>query len=570
MNNTRVHFILFITLFMDTIGIALVMPLIPFYALKFGASPSTITLLFSLHGLMQFIRAPLWGIMSDRFGRRAMLAISIIGSGIAYLWLSQLSVLWMLFAYIALSGIVTASLLLGRVYISDITTKDNRTGGMAMIAAANELGFCFGPIIGGILLGSSSQNPNLALPPLFAAAMSLLAFITASLALPESKPAPTPVKTLAHPRRFSIARLPEMLQPAPTGLLILLLLLLYFGGVGIFVILPLWSKQQLSWGPKEIGYTYVFWGIIAFCVQAGLVKPLAQRFGEANLLLWGLIVFGFGIFLMPFSTNVPLVLGAIAFISSGYSLCIPVLNSLLSQAVGARRQGEILAFAAAISALAGIISPVWTGFIFESVGSSWSFWSLTLFTLVASVFSWQVATGSHLSAAASLQRQRKMKRLFDVLDYDKNGVIEPTDFDQVVKTITELRGWQIGSPDYWVIHSFWTGLGDRLQSLMDADGDGKITPEEWMDCMLRRLDIDFADAFTKLIDSNEDGKIALDELKMFYQAYKIDADQAEASFAQLDLNKDGHISPEEMKEIFDDFMYSDEVKVPGNFLLLGV
>jgi MFS family permease len=112
----RVHFILFISVLVDTIGYGMLLPLLPFYALKFGASAGTVTLLFSVYSLLQFICAPLWGRMSDRFGRRPTLLLSLIGSTLAFLWLSQASTLWMLFACRILEGIMAASFLLAMVY----------------------------------------------------------------------------------------------------------------------------------------------------------------------------------------------------------------------------------------------------------------------------------------------------------------------------------------------------------------------------------------------------------------------------------------------------------------------
>ncbi len=563
------YFILFLSALIDTIGFGIVIPLVPFYALKFGASPTVVTLLFSIYALMQFIFAPLWGIMSDRFGRRPMLLLSLIGSSFAYLWLSYASSLWILFACRALEGVMAGSLLLARVCISDITTKENRAKGMTVIGTAFGVGLCLGPAISSILVGSNPQNPNLMLPPLFAAGMSLVGFIIGFFALPESKPGRNSASTQANHSPLSLIKFTELLQTPPMVWLILSLFLNTFVLVGTSAILGIWCQQQLSLSPQEIGYVYMFSGLVSVVVQAGLVERLSKRFGEANLLFGGLVISSFGSFLIPFSTTIPLVLAAIALNRSGNFLGLPLLSSLISQAAGARQQGKILGFAESVSALARIAGPVATGLVFGIFGPSWSFWIFTIAMLLASIFGWQVAKNSRLSSAMSKQRKRKMKRMFDMLDYNKNGVIESTDFEQVVNVITELRGLPFSSPDYWVIHSFWIGFGDNLKNLMDADGDGKITLDEWLEYMGRRLDRDFADSFMKLIDSNQDGEASLNELKTFYQAYKIDTHQTAAAFEKLDINGDGTISSEEMREMLAQFMYSDELNESGN-LFLGV
>jgi len=398
-----VYFILFLSALIDTIGFGIVIPLVPFYALKFGASPTVVTLLFSVYALMQFIFAPLWGMMSDRFGRRPMLLLSLIGSSFAYLWLSYASSLWEVFACRALEGVMAGSLLLARVCISDITTKENRAKGMAIIGTAFGVGLCFGPGISSILVGSNPQNPNLILPPLFAAGMSLVGFIIALFVLPESKPAQNSVKIQANHSPLSFVSFAEILQIPSIVWLILSLFLNTFVLVGTSAILGIWCQQQLSLSPQEIGYVYMFSGLVSVVVQAGLVERLSKRFGKAKLLFWGLVISGFGSFLIPFSTTIPLLLGAIALNRSGNFLCLPLLSSLISQAAGARQQGKILGFAESVSALARIAGPVATGFAFGILAPSWSFWIFTIAMLIASIFGWQVATNSRLSSAISFQ-----------------------------------------------------------------------------------------------------------------------------------------------------------------------
>lgn len=392
--------ILFLSALIDTIGFGIIIPLVPFYASKFEASPTVVTLLFSIYALMQFIFAPLWGMMSERFGRRPMLLLSLIGSSFAYAWLSCASSLWVLFACRALEGVMAGTLLLTvRVYISDITTKENRAKGMAIIGTAFGVGLCLGPAISSILVGSNPQNPNLILPPLFAASMSLVGFIIALLVLPESKPAQQVVKTQNNHSSLNFLGFAQIFQSSLIVWLILSLFLNTFVLVGTSAILGIWCKQQLSLDAQQIGYIYMFSGLVAVVVQAGFVERLTKRFGEANLLFWGLLLSGFGAFLLPFSTTISWVLGAVALNRSGNFLCFPLLSSLISQAAGAREQGKILGLAESVSALARIAGPIATGFVFGMLSPSWSFWIFTIAMLIASILAWQVAKNSHLSSS---------------------------------------------------------------------------------------------------------------------------------------------------------------------------
>ncbi|GET44406.1 MFS transporter [Microseira wollei] len=563
-NNQKVNFILFVSVLADAIGFGLILPLLPFYALKFGASASTITLLFSVYSLLQFSCAPLWGMMSDRFGRRPTLLLSLIGSSFAFLWLSQANTLWMLFGSRILEGIMAASFLLAIVYLSKITTKENRTKDMGVVVAALGLGLCLGPAISSFLVGSDPQHPNLTLPPLFASGLSAIGFIIAFLGLPEL--IKTQAKTQELPHRSSFVTFLEIFNVPPTGIVLFLSFSIMFVGVGIQPILAIWSNQKLGWGPKEIGYTYIFWGGMAVFVQAKLVGPLTKRFGEANSLFGGLAVLGFGVFLIPFSTNLPLVLGAVTVMSIGFSLCRPLLISLLSQSAGAKRQGEVLGFAESASSLGKMVGPLVAGFAYTSLSPDWSFWSGTIVMAVASIFGWYVATASSLSSVTTKQRQRKIKKLFDLLDHNKNGLIELRDFQEGFQAIADIRNWTPDSSDYGIANSFWVGLHNKMQSLIDTNGDGIITMEEWQEYMTSRLDRDFADSFTKLIDINEDGEDCLKKLKMLYHNYKIDKNQDPAVFEEFDFHPYTHISEDEISEIIDQFMYSDELKSSVNLV----
>ncbi|MBW4676471.1 MAG: MFS transporter [Desmonostoc geniculatum HA4340-LM1] len=384
----------------------------------------------------------------------------------------------------------------GNGLFSDITTKENRAKVMALVGAAFALGLCLGPAISSMLVGSDSQNPNLILPPLFSAGMSLFGFTIALFGLPE--PIKAQARTQELPHRFAQAKLVEILNTSPTGILLLLSFLTTFVMLGVMAIIAIWSNQKFGWGPQEIAYFYIFSGIMGAIVQVKLVEPLTKRFGEANSLFGGLVVMGFAVFLIPLSKNLLLVLAAVSLTHSGYFICKPLLTSLLSQSAGAKQQGQVLGIAESFLMLGKILGPLTTGFLFASLGYDWPFWIGTIVMVIASIFGWLMATASKLSSSVSKQRQRKMKKLFDLLDHNKNKVIEPIDFEQGFQAIADIRGWTPDSPDYWIVHSFWVGLQRKIQSLMDTDGDGRITMNEWLKYMNSRLDHDFADSFTEL------------------------------------------------------------------------
>ncbi len=180
---------LFLIVFVDLVGFGLVIPLLPFYAVRFAASPQQVTLLVATYSLLQLVTAPFLGRLSDRIGRRPVLGFSMAVSAVAYLWLGHADALWMLFAARALAGACAGNIAAAQAYIADVTTPENRAKGMGLIGAAFGLGFIIGPALGGFLAGDDPATANLAAPAWVAAALSLIALCGVFFVLPESLPA---------------------------------------------------------------------------------------------------------------------------------------------------------------------------------------------------------------------------------------------------------------------------------------------------------------------------------------------------------------------------------------------
>src|SRR5712692_11340720 len=181
--------ILFLIVFIDLVGFGLIIPLLPFYAERFAASPLHMTALFATYSLMSMVTAPLWGHLSDRVGRRPVLMASMAAAALAYLWLAFATRLWMLFAARAFAGACAGNIAAAQAYVADVTLPEKRAKGMGMIGAAFGLGFIIGPVIGGIVAGDDLATADLATPGLIAAGLSLAAFFGVLLLLPESRSA---------------------------------------------------------------------------------------------------------------------------------------------------------------------------------------------------------------------------------------------------------------------------------------------------------------------------------------------------------------------------------------------
>src|SRR5215470_7229847 len=186
--------VIFTTVFIDLVGFGIVIPVLPLYAegTIFNATPRTVGLLFASYSVMQLIFAPILGRLSDKHGRRPVLLISIIGTGIGFLILGFANTLWMLFLGRILDGITGGNISTAQAYIADITTKENRAKGMGMIGAAFGLGFIFGPAIGGIL-----SRWGINVPFLFAGGLAFLNAILLYFVLPETVTPDHPARTSA-------------------------------------------------------------------------------------------------------------------------------------------------------------------------------------------------------------------------------------------------------------------------------------------------------------------------------------------------------------------------------------
>src|SRR5918996_3614694 len=192
--------VIFTTVFIDLVGFGIVIPVLPFYAegTVFNATPRTVGLLFASYSVMQLIFSPILGGLSDKYGRRPVLFLSIIGTGIGFLMLGVADSLWMLFAGRILDGITGGNISTAQAYIADVTTNEDRAKGMGLIGAAFGLGFIFGPAIGGIL-----SRWGIHVPFLFAGALSLANAVLLYFVLPETVGPGHPARASAAAGRWS-------------------------------------------------------------------------------------------------------------------------------------------------------------------------------------------------------------------------------------------------------------------------------------------------------------------------------------------------------------------------------
>jgi MFS transporter, DHA1 family, tetracycline resistance protein len=400
---------LFLIVFVDLVGFGLVIPLLPFYAVRFAASPQEVTALVAIYSLMQLLTAPLWGRLSDRVGRRPVLLASLAASALAYLWLGGASALWMLFAARGFAGACAGNIAAAQAYIADVTKPENRARGMGLIGAAFGLGFMIGPAIGGLLAGADPVTADLETPAWVAAGLSLLAFLGVALLLPESLPADRR-DGRSHGRVSAVLGVAH--RPVLSRL-ILVFFLVILAVAGMQSVFAIWAMPQLGWGPRQVGYVFAYVGLISAILQGGLIGRLTQRFGEERLLVCGLALIGVGLVALPFAHDVPILGAVLTGLALGMGLMQPTLNSLISQQAGGEEQGEIMGVSQSVASLSRVLGPFAAGFCFAAFGRNSPYFvgaTLTGAALLLALNLMRGLTTARLAEAGPLGREGRSAR----------------------------------------------------------------------------------------------------------------------------------------------------------------
>jgi DHA1 family tetracycline resistance protein-like MFS transporter len=359
--------VIFITVFIDLVGFGIVIPVLPYYAegTSFGATPREVGLLFASYSVMQLIFSPVLGRLSDKYGRRPILLISLMGTCLGFLILGFATTLTMLFIGRIVDGISGGNISTAQAYIADITTKENRAKGMGLIGAAFGLGFVFGPAIGGIL-----SHWGMSVPFLFAGALAFVNVILLYFLLPETVTPDHPARVSAASGRGWRQLIEALRQPQ-----LAFVLTIYFLSIVAFSIMTavfsLFMMFRLGYDPWHSGWIFAFVGIISALVQGGLIGKLVKRFGEPMLVIAGGFLFTVGLVLSPFagpSTGLLGILSICALASIGNALTSPSLTSLASKSAGAAEQGSVMGVVQSVASLARAVGPsVAAFFIYSAV-----------------------------------------------------------------------------------------------------------------------------------------------------------------------------------------------------------
>jgi DHA1 family tetracycline resistance protein-like MFS transporter len=385
---------LFLTVFLDLLGFGLVIPFLPGLARDLGASNFVATMPGAAYSLMQFLFIPVWGRLSDRVGRRPVLLWSIAASAVGMAMLGVGHTLVWLFVARLWSGIATANIAVAQAYIADVTTPATRARGMGMIGMAFGLGFIFGPAVGGIL--SRVAVPGLAghvgaLPALVASALSVINLLLALRTLPESLPKESRGRSVRRAIPLDLAAFRAAVHVPGVGVAVALnfIVILWFSGME--QTFRLFTDDVFGMSAAGTGAIFTVVGVVGAGVQGGLVGRLVRRFGEARLIVAGVVLLAVAFALLGASPIFGA--GAVAglyvasiLLALGNGLTQPSLPAYVSKRAGAADQGLALGTLQSASALGRVVGPALGGVLYSTINSSAPYTVGAVGLLLAAVF----------------------------------------------------------------------------------------------------------------------------------------------------------------------------------------
>src|ERR1700681_957560 len=373
---TRPLLIIFLTIFVNLVGFGIIVPLLPFYAERFGASGLTIGLLFGVFSLCQLIASPLLGEFSDRFGRRPVLIFSLAGTVLSFVMLALAHSVTMLFLARIVDGLSGGNISTARAYVADVTQPKDRARAYGLIGAAFGLGFILGPALSGVLATVSYTAPIWA-----AAGITLIATIMALLWLPE-----TVHRTQAgtgNPLKY----LPELLQ-RPIVRRVLAIDFVYWFAFAIFqTTFALFAANRFGFDASRTGYYFAGFGLLGVIIQGGFIRPIVHRLGDKSTFMLGLVFGATGLLAAAASHSVVVFALSLVPLAFGIGFGHPTVTSLVSRSGRQDEQGRVQGAASAVESLGRTVGPVWGTGSLQRYGESMPYISAAAFLILTLLIS---------------------------------------------------------------------------------------------------------------------------------------------------------------------------------------
>ncbi len=345
---TRPLLVIFLTIFVNLVGFGIIIPLLPFYAETFGASPLAIGLLFAVFSAGQLVAAPILGDLSDRYGRRPILILSLAGTVASLVMLALAGSLAMLFLARLVDGLSGGNISTARAYVADVTTPKDRARAYGLIGAAFGLGFILGPAVSGVLSRYSYTAPIWA-----AAAITMVALLLAVFWLPES------AHRVSAGTSAPFRNVVQMLQ-RPGLRRVLAIDFGYWFAFAVFqTTFALFVARRFGFDAPQTGYVFAAFAVVGAGVQGLLIRPIVGRLGDKRTFIMGLLFTSTGLASAAFTHSVTLFILALVPLALGIGFGHPTMTSLVSRAARSDEQGRVQGAASMIESLGRAMGPLW-------------------------------------------------------------------------------------------------------------------------------------------------------------------------------------------------------------------
>ncbi len=356
---TRPLLVIFLTIFVNLVGFGIIIPLLPFYAETFGASPFVIGLLFASFSACQLIAAPWLGDLSDRYGRRPILIFSLLGTVLSFVMLAMAQSITMLFLARVVDGLSGGNISTARAYVADVTAPQDRARAYGLIGAAFGLGFIFGPALSGLLARVSYTAPIWA-----AAGLTLVATLMAWFWLPET------VHKAAAGTGMPFRNLVSMMQ-RPGLRRVLVIDFVYWFAFAIFqTTFALFAARRFGFDVPQTGYFFAAFGVLGAIVQGGFIRPIVQRLGDKPVFMLGIVCAAVGLVAATLTHTVFLFAVSLVPLAFGIGFGHPTMSSLVSRAGRGDEQGRVQGAAGAMESLGRALGPVWGSAALQRFGEA--------------------------------------------------------------------------------------------------------------------------------------------------------------------------------------------------------
>lgn len=389
--------------FVDMIGLMLVLPLLPLYALKLNATATLIGFLTASFPVAQLLASPVWGRVSDRYGRRPALIVGLTASALAYVVFGFAGSLWLLFVSRFVQGLGGGTTGVAQAYVADTMPPHERAKALGWLSAATSLGVVIGPVV-----GSFAARGGQAAPGLVAAALCLCNVAFAWKWLPESRVLPSHVTTASgrhlpppEPRPVLHAVRDVVLHPSRPAARVIWIyavaMLAYNSAPAVFTLYLSW---RFGIDVTNIGWFFMVFGGVGVLMRAFVVGPVNDRLGEVRTMRLGAGLYALGYALLPLATSIPAFLGVQVFLPLGTALLFPATSALVSHRTDQHEFGLMMGVQQAMRGVASVAGPIWAGLAYQYLGPRVPFFACAVIIACALLLATRVPSTEPVPAAA--------------------------------------------------------------------------------------------------------------------------------------------------------------------------